>query len=554
MVSYGKVYSTRVTPQSEPIPGSAQVKNSAGGYVFAVDDWARLDRWLVLGSEGSTYYVSAKKLTVDNAEAVRRCIGVDGKRVVARIVEVSEAGRAPKNDPALFALAMCAGLGDVETRRAALEALPRVARTGRMLFLFCDYVQGFRGWGRLLRNAVGAWYNDKAPDKLAYQVLKYRQRDGWTHRDCLRLAKPVPVDDLHNAIFNWVAKGWPDIGDEPHPDVVLRQIWAFERAQRAETETEICGLISQYNLPWEAVPTNWLGSARVWERLLPHLPMTALIRNLGRMTANGLLKPMSEAVTDVVGAMEVDRLRKARVHPVAVLAAMLTYQQGHGERGKLTWQPVREIVDALDRAFYLSYGNVTPTGKRIMLALDVSGSMGYGEIAGVPGLTPRVGAAAMALVTANVEPSYLITGFTAGGHGPWGGGRSAITELAISSRQRLDDVVRYTESLGYGGTDCALPMLYALRKGLEIDAFVVITDNESWFGTIHPAQALRQYREKTSIPVKLIAVAMTATEFSVADPNDAGSLDCIGFDTATPQVISQFIAGDKRVSMDGAED
>jgi 60 kDa SS-A/Ro ribonucleoprotein len=36
---------------------------------------------------------------------------------------------------------------------------------------------------------------------------------------------------------------------------------------------------------------------------------------------------------------------------------------------------------------------------------------------------------------------------------------------------------------------------------------------------------------------------MTATEFSIADPSDAGMLDVVGFDTATPQLITDFSAG-----------
>ena len=71
-------------------------------------------------------------------------------------MRVSREGRAPKNDPALFALALAAGLGDEATRKAALEALPQVARTGTHLFQFASFVEGFRGWGRSLRRAVGA--------------------------------------------------------------------------------------------------------------------------------------------------------------------------------------------------------------------------------------------------------------------------------------------------------------------------------------------------------------------------------------------------------------
>ena len=61
----------------------------------------------------------------------------------------------------------------------------------------------------------------------------------------------------------------------------------------------------------------------------------------------------------------------------------------------------------------------------------------------------------------------------------------------------------------FGGTDCALPMIYARNNRLEIDTFVVYTDSETWFGQIHPAQALWQYREKTGIPAQLVVVAMS---------------------------------------------
>src|SRR5262245_44079533 len=129
---------TRRVAQWVRLPGSTQVPNSAGGFVWAVDDWTRLRRFLVLGSEGGSYYANEWKLTRENATTVERCLAEDGERTVAEIVRISEAGRAPKNDPALFALAMAAGADDERTRKAALEALTRVARTGTHLFRFAD--------------------------------------------------------------------------------------------------------------------------------------------------------------------------------------------------------------------------------------------------------------------------------------------------------------------------------------------------------------------------------------------------------------------------------
>lgn len=75
---------------------------------------------------------------------------------------------------------------------------------------------------------------------------------------------------------------------------------------------------------------------------------------------------------------------------------------------------------------------------------------------------------------------------------------------------------------------------------IDVDTFVIYTDSETWYGDIHPAQALTNYREKTGIDAKLIVVGMVANEFSIADPNDAGMLDIVGFDTAAPAIMTEF--------------
>ncbi|MBV9600395.1 MAG: TROVE domain-containing protein, partial [Chloroflexi bacterium] len=491
---------TRATPQHEKILGSNQVPNSAGGFAWKVSDWRRLDRFLVLGTEGGTFYIGERQLTLDNAQALLRVIEADGARVVRRIVEISAAGRAPKNDPALFALALASAKGDPATRKAALEVLPKVARTGAHLLHFAQYVEGFRGWGRGLRTAVQTWYAQPV-DRLAYQAVKYRQRDGWAQRDLLRLAHPKAPDEQHQALYHWIVKGWDWAGDEPHPDPALRLIWAFERIQRATSTAEAVQLIREYRLPREAVPTQFLAAPEVWEALLEtEMPITALIRNLATLTRVGLLVPGGEASRRIVARLgDAGQLRAARIHPMAVLAALKTYAQGKGERGKSTWTPVPQVIDALDAAFYATFQYVEPTGKCWLLALDVSGSMGMGTVAGVPGLTPRVASAAMALITAATEQHHTFLGFA-----------HQLIPLAISPRQRLDDVVAAISGIPFGGTDCALPMLWAIEHKAKVDVFVVYTDSETWFGKIHPMQALAQYREKMAIRAKLIVVGMTS--------------------------------------------
>jgi 60 kDa SS-A/Ro ribonucleoprotein len=305
------------------------------------------------------------------------------------------------------------------------------------------------------------------------------------------------------------------------------------------------------------LPTEMKNSADVWEALLQKMPMTAMIRNLAKMTNVGLLKPLSESAKKVAERVQdKEALKKARVHPIALLSALKVYEQGHGERGKLKWEPVTSIVDALNEGFYAAFEAIEPTGKNILLAIDVSGSMDGGVIAGVPGLTPRVAAAAMAMVTARSEKNWDCVGFSSGAAGEWrqtskpsktahyaplwdrGNG---LLSLTISPRQRLDDVVKTMQDVPMGCTDCALPMLYANARKLDVDAFLVFTDSETWAGALHPHQALEQYRRERGRAAKLVVVGFTSTEFTIANPDDAGMMDVVGFDTAAPAVMADFI-------------
>jgi len=264
--------------------------------------------------------------------------------------------------------------------------------------------------------------------------------------------------------------------------------------------------------------------------MLPSMGLGALVRNLGKMTSVKLLTPLSMATAFVCERLaDVDAIRKARLHPMALLVALKVYEQGHGDKGSLSWTPNPRIVDALDSAFYLAFKTVEPTNRRFMLALDVSSSMTGPDIGGMPGITPRVGSAAMALVTANVEPHHAFTAFTSG-----------IIPISISPRWRLNETIRYLNNFPYGGTDCAAPMLYAMKEQIPVDTFVIYTDNETWFGNIHPCRALQQYRQKMGIPAKLVTVGMIANKRTIADPNDSGMLDVVGFDTDTPALVSDF--------------
>lgn len=545
-MDYQQHFSTRITPQNQAIPGKAQVANSAGGYSFAVNDWTALRRFLILGSEKGSYYISEKALTVKNAEAVQRCIAANGHQVIAEVVAISDRGRAAKNEPALFVLAMCTAASDVAVRKAAWAALPKVARIGTHLFQFAAYREAFGGWGRMARQGLANWYREKTPENLAFQVLKYQQRNGWSHRDLLRIAH-VTGDVAFNAIVSAVVapeggvsvnarnKHSPNsrparlsIKEMIKQDMLPRVFEGVEKVRAAETPKEVAYLINEYKLAREMVPTEHLNSAEVWEALFEHMPMGAMVRNLGNMSKVGLLKPLSETAKKAAARLQDPKMIKsARLHPLALLTALKTYSSGKGMRGKGEWTVVPQVVDALDKALQLSFDAVEPTGLRYVYGVDVSGSMGYNTCMDL--VTCAEAAGVLALVAAKTESQYFIGGFA-----------DVFRDLKITASDNFTTACRKVQRSNFGSTDCAVPVLHALKEGIQADVFQIFTDNETWVGHIHPSQALQQYRQHTGIPAKMVVVGMCANEFSIADPNDAGMLDVVGMDTSVPAVVAEF--------------
>lgn len=533
MNNYAKHTSTRKTPQNEAVLGRDQVENNAGGFVFKVTPENRLDRFLILGSEGNKYYTTEKELTVANAENIHKLLSSShtGLKVVERVVEISTAGRAPKNSPAIFVLAMAAaaeqnGQPLVDVRQAALKALPLVARTATDLFQFLGYVRNFRGWGRGLVNAVSRWYTEREVESLAYQGVKYRNREGYTHRDALRLAKPVPKSAEQNALFGFLAER--EVATDKLPNIVQ----GFVALQLATTAAEAAKLVTTYKLPRECVPTQFLGDKIVWEALLPTMPLNAMIRNLGNMSKAGLLLPLSDSEKLVVDKLgNLDALKKSRLHPLKILTALKIYERGKGIKGKGEWTTTPGVLVALEKAFYDSFQNVVASGKRFLVGVDVSGSMST-TLTSDGALSACEAAAALSMVLVKTEPRTYVHGFA-----------KEFVDLKFSASTNLLQAVKKGHMVNFGSTDCALPIVYAMSKGIEVDVFVVITDNETWVGGIHPFQALKQYRAKTGINAKLVVIGIDASQFTIADPSDAGMLDVTGFDAAIPQLVQDFAAG-----------
>lgn len=518
MGNYSKMISK--TPQSQPIPGKTMVKNSAGGYSFAVTNQEMLERFLLIGSEEGTYYVDKQALTVENANSIINYIKTDGLTVLNTVVDVLKNKKAPKVDPSVFVLALLSAHGTPEVKKAVYAAipLPGVLNTATQLFMFLANVQNLRGWSRGLRTAVAKWYTTRAPKDVEYQVVKYRNREGFKHRDVLRLSHASSAE--HNYIFQYLTQ---EEGTAPE-DTLLA---AFEKAQMMEGK-DLADFIKEYRLTWEMIPNEQLNTPAVLDALLVNMPIFALLRNLNRFASAGMTTGNSETTKAIVNKLSAENVKKSGVHPVTLLNALRVYSSGHGDLGNKTWTPNQNINDALNNAFYAALEALTPTGKSILLAVDVSGSMNSATV-NKSRLTPKDVSAALSMAIMRSEANAELIWFD-----------TKVMIPKIGRRNSLDEILRGTPN--GGGTDCSLAIKYALHTKNKYDAVIILTDNETWAGHSHAAQELDQYR-KINPDVKVIEVGMVANGYSSFEMNDKNVLRVVGFDASVTEVVNRFISG-----------
>jgi 60 kDa SS-A/Ro ribonucleoprotein len=797
-----------------------QVPNNAGGFVWEISDKEQVARYLVIGSEGGNFYQTPQQVSSKCASCVLRMTRTPAnfKWLCDTIRQVSMEGRAAKQEPTLLSLATAIVFAPTqEAKRQALAIVPDCVRILTHMYMLTGYIKLFSkaghpnlsaagvrpnsvttvttvtgsGFGRGFRRVVQEYFYTRKGGEIANLVTKYQNREGWTVKDILTLVHidPKKMQDAGGRLtIDWVFKDKEEFAEilkaaaEPSPATTLFK--ALQEINQLANKSIITSsevsravqLIKSAGLCREHIPTQFLKKREIWEALLTSkgvngkgkgMPLTALIRNLGKLTTaeigiigttstfaascalnrsnyyrvqtpkrteQGYPPQHSCYYTEMIFHRLTDQeeIRSAKIHPYNILVAMLTYKKGTGDKGSLTWSPNLYILEALDFAFKLAFQNITPTGKQITLALDVSGSMSGAFCTGSPIVNCATGSVAMMMMTLWVENQerYRMMGVVQPEHttatataaatqqqqqqqekksnvvapavtaaaaaaiaeaakwkitkmpdgrtlyehseskkcqfekpeallapalapatnaasasasasasaAPYQHSQSAVggrdpqrdpqrnpqhkkvnvndyrkTKQYLGIPQTPADTVGRTQQFGYtssytqpdhylpelypapaipsnvkicafsntyidltnaivgymdasidpntglptmtiedalklvempfSSTDCALPMVRALGKREEVDAFVVYTDSETYMGTIHPQAALEQYRSEMRKPdTKLIVVGMTSNCLTIADPKDLNTLNLAGFDTATPRLISDFIA------------
>ncbi|MEL7037457.1 MAG: TROVE domain-containing protein [Cyanobacteria bacterium J06592_8] len=532
-MKYNFFISQKKTPQNQPLPGrkAEMTRGRSGGWMFKADIWQILRRCLIMGTANGAYYAGKNELTQDFVETIEQAIEANPRRVADEILYASD-GRSINNSTPILALVFLSMGESPEAKQAFTEIFLQVVRTGSHFYEWLNYTKGMRGFGKVVREAGKSWLSREDVKGLAYQLLKYQQRQGFSGRDALRLFHVKPPTEDHDMLFNWVINGWNELPSGV-PSEALKQIWWYEWLKRHPDKTHKA--ITQGRLTHEMAAPVGKMDQKAWQLLFDEMPIGAMLRNLGSLTELGVLafdRPQNiKRVAEVLKSRQ--HLRKGRIHPIDVLKALKTYQSGGSlGRSQKTWTPVPRIVTILETALELSFEVVEPTEKVFLHAVDISGSMSWSTVSSI-GLTCCEIATVMALVTAKAEKNYMIRGFS-----------TQFIDLGITAKDSFQTAMRKASKKNFGGTDATVAYDWMMRQKLKVDVICFWTDNETWAGQKHPSRALAEYRRKFNPKAKAVYVTLAPYNITLVDPNDGNSWDIAGFDPATPRLIQMIAKGE----------
>lgn len=540
MTDYAALSAIGNTPQNQPDPARRDmVKNHAGGYGFNISPIRRLERFLFLGSDSNTYYSSKQALTADNAANIIRLIQSDQASSAYDVLHrISTEGLAPREDPSLFTFALFYKFGSDEIKRRAYDDFIKIVRTGEHLLYFMSQIEalngGKGGYNRSVKAGIRQWFNFGHGNNLFYQATKYRKRHGKSMSVALRLAHMDFLTD--NSVTNLVdkvsghsrAKVAEYIKRDTLPDNPPDYLKAYDELRRLSNRGDITGavlLIKQYGFTHEQVPNEIKSRAEVWTVLAENMPIRALIRNLSVMRRLGLLTPGHNTVDSVITHLRDEQALKAsRIHPLNVYTAIHTLRKREGELLDT------RILDALEHAFEVAYGILPFIDKRMLIAVDISGSMQWEKVNGFADMSSSELAAIMSMLLYTKADKATLVEFN-----------TDVYPCTLPQRIDTHGYVSYFSKKQSGGTNCAAPIKIARERNIEVDAIVLLTDNESWSGRSHVHQEMERYRQKINPKAAMITMDFEATDISVAAPDDPLTLSFAGFDASAPAVLDNFL-------------
>lgn len=456
--------------------------------------------------------------------------------------------------PVAYVLAKCARHSDREISQQAYRLLPEICKTPSHLFLFhfyCKQALHLNGWPRSHRKAIAAWYTENKQYRedvvhLARHITKYGRRHGISQKKMIKSSHPKPPNVKFDFVFRYVTRGLrstnvkfsttdskKDMSDDCEGFIRDYNAIKSEDVQ----EGFLIDIIKKWRLSWEHVPATFLRSVEVWRAILlnTQMPVTAMIRNLVRMTILGLLQPGSYEENVFCTRLENSSiLEQANIHPFHVLTALSAYRKGSQksrEGEDIQWDVNERVVQALLEAI-LKIHPVPHSNKRLLVAIDTTSEMA--KNIGSSWVTIKMAAATLAFQIHCSSPRSKVVTFS-----------TTTQDLCFQVNGSVLDIENALEEINQSTENndviFSVPFAHARQNQDLYDGIILLTSEIDTDNAATIRESFLEYRQQRNTQAKCVVITYRQSKH-VGLEEDLNILDIEGADACAAKEIIEFIS------------
>jgi 60 kDa SS-A/Ro ribonucleoprotein len=417
--------------------------NRAGGVAYQMGDKEALAQLAATGCLSNTFYANAK----DQLDEVLALAAKCEPEFVAKTAVYARSEGLMKDMPALLASTLA-----VRDPVLFEKVAPRCIDNGRMIrnlvqMLRSGAVGEVKNLPRPVRRFIRNWVVGRNFGRLFNESVG----NDPSMADVIKMVHPKPTTPEQAAFFGYLLSRDHDAAKLPE---VVRKYEAFKADKTAEVPRVEFRMLDSLGL-----------STSQWADVAQGMGWHAIRMNLNTLLRHGVFKDpkMVKYVCDRL--VDEEAIRKSRVFPYQLLTA---YRNVNDEL------PMK-IRMALQDALELAVENVPVIDGKVIVAPDVSGSMGssvtgYQSNGRPPSKTSCVDVAALvAAAILRKNPDAEVIPFA-----------HRLYDLKLNPR---DSIVTNADKLircGGGGTACALPLALLNKRRQKADVVIYVSDNQSW--------------------------------------------------------------------------
>ncbi|KAF5293979.1 hypothetical protein FQR65_LT10950 [Abscondita terminalis] len=529
----------------------------------------RLKRFLYTSSEKPRFITGNAELhkayTPEKVKCVSEILNSNQPELLLNIIEiVNSEALLPKRETLFFVLALATTVSpNPEYTHKLYTTLQNIIKSLEDLFKFLKFYTTLqKKFSSAVNKVIGAYYFKKDPLALAEEITKSKGFHSWTHKDLIKLSHYRCDSVLTRIVIIYIMHGFAKAKmlaeGNTEADEIITLLSKINELKRCEDEKRVAELVTILHCNLKQVPSIFHHSALVWEALIPNISISELITQLPKLYKLGFLKVNSRIQNKIIEILNNSELiRASEINPIEVFIGLRNFEKGgkpidpkfalyletqENEKKSDVNKEVPKcppLVNALNKAMQFAYQNPKPTGRRIMIGVEISKKMD--DLCLTNKNVSCLDAATIIIISLiKTEKDVTVAVFN-------------DTKISIVSMEKgitFNQVQAKLKQAKNGIVVLSSIFEWTMNKKKQIDVFINFFHHQ-WMINIpkerrskeQPLNLLNTYRKKMALPhTKLISFSLSSPNLGLAD-GSSNIIDICGFNKEVPNIVEAFSRG-----------